>query len=296
MTWPEFLARDYTAKTAAAYAFDVGHYLAWVGGEAGALTADYARLVGYLASLRKRYDKPATLRRILCAVKSYHRFLLESGRRDDHPALGLKLRDGARPQVQTQDLLSGDELARLLEPRPARYGKLAGRNEVILGLLVHQALTIREIGNLTTEAIDLATASIHVAATNQTNGRKLKLAAPQVMQLHGYLTGDRPRLLKVATAGLILTSRGTAERGEGVHYLVSTLRPLLPGKRLTPTVIRQSVIALKLKQGEGLRQVQAFAGHKWVSTTESYRENNLGELRAAVARCHPLAKGAESED
>jgi integrase/recombinase XerD len=109
------------------------------------------------------------------------------------------------------------------------------------------------------------------------------------MQLHAYLTEDRPRLLKDASTQLILSSRGTAERGEGVHYLVETLRPLLPGQRLTPTVIRQSVIALKLKEGKGLRQVQVFAGHKWISTTEGYKENNLAELRLAVERFHPLA-------
>ena len=74
-----------------------------------------------------------------------------------------------------------------------------------------------------------------------------------------------------------------------MQYLVESLRYRLPGRRLTATVIRQSVIALKLKEGKGLRQVQAFAGHKWVSTTEAYRENNLAELQLAVARCHPLA-------
>lgn len=32
-------------------------------------------------------------------------------------------------------------------------------------------------------------------------------------------------------------------------YLIETLRPLVPVKRLTPTIIRQSVLALKLKGG-----------------------------------------------
>jgi site-specific recombinase XerD len=289
MSWPEFLEQNYTPKTAAAYAFEVRHYLAWVGGDEAALTADYSKLIGYLATLRKRYDKPATLQRIMCSVKAYYRYLLESGQRSDHPAINLRLRDGARSQVQTQDLLSKEELALLLRPRPERYPLLTNRNAVIIGLLVHQALTVREIGLLQVLHLDLSTATVKVPATNRTFGRTLKLAAPQVMQLHAYLTEDRPRLSKAVTNQLILTSRGTAERGEGVHYLVETLRPLLPGRRLTPTTIRQSVIALKLKEGGGLRQVQVFAGHKWVSTTEGYKENNLAELRQAVERFHPLA-------
>ena len=289
MTWPEFLAAKYTASTATAYAFEVDHYLSWVGGEAGALEADYGRIVGYLASLRDRYDKPATLRRIVSAVKAYHRYLLESGQRGDHPAAGLRLRDGRRRGgVQVQDLLTEEELGRLLALRTERYEILAGRNAVIIGLLVHQALTVREVSWLEVGDIDLTAGRVNVAATRRTTGRKLALATPQVMQLHTYLSEQRPRLLKTATDRLILTGRGTPESGDGVRYLVETLRPLVRGKRLTPTVIRQSVIALRLKKGEGLRQVQAFAGHKWVSTTEGYRENNLAELRAAVERFHPL--------
>ena len=139
------------------------------------------------------------------------------------------------------------------------------------------------------EDIDLAKAAVKVAATKRLLARTLPLAAPQIMALHAYLIQDRPQLLRDDTDALILTSRGTAEGGEGIHYLVETLRPLLPGKRLTPTVIRQSVIALKLKAGGGLRQVQAFAGHKKVSTTEGYRETNLEELRRVVDLFHPLA-------
>lgn len=289
MTWPEFLAGKYTPSTAAAYAFEVERYLSWLGGETEALSADYAKIVTYLATLRKRYDKPSTLSRILSAVKAYHAYLLETSQREDHPAIGLKLRDrNRRNSAQVQDLLTAEELARLRVQRKERYQVVAGRNAVIIGLLTYQALTVKEISRLEVKDIDLATGQLKVAATQQTNGRELQLVTPQVMQLHTYLTGDRPQLLKVATERLIITTRGAPENGDGIRYLVETLRPEIKGKRLTPTVIRQSVIALRLKKGEGLRQVQAFAGHKWVSTTEGYRENNLAELRAAVERFHPL--------
>lgn len=297
MTWSEWLAAEYTPGTAAAYAFEAGHYLAWLGGEAEALTADYGRIVTYLAALRKRYDKPATLSRILSAVKAYHRWLLETGRRDDHPALGLTLRDGKRRGGrQVQDLLTEEELRKLLAPRAERYQMLAGRNAVIVGLLVHQALTLRELAELRTGDVDLEAGTVAVSGGRQTVGRRLNLVTSQVMQLHRYVNDERAKLLRknIPTDRLLLTSRGTAENGEGVQYLVETLRPLVPGKRLTPTVIRQSVIALKLKNGEGLRRVQVFAGHKWVSTTEGYRENNLAELRAAVGRCHPLGNEQKS--
>jgi integrase/recombinase XerD len=108
------------------------------------------------------------------------------------------------------------------------------------------------------------------------------------MVLHRYLTEVRSNLVKVETDHLVITGRGTPEKSEGIQYLVSTFRKHFPDKRLTPMTIRQSVIALKLKQRQGLRLVQVFAGHRQPSTTEQYRANRLEELKAAVQKYHPL--------
>ena len=296
MNLEEYLKANYQPATARIYAFEIEHFLRRMGGESQAERATYADLAADLMRLRKQYENAATVRRILFAIKAYYRYLVKVEKREDHPGSRLRLRDKTRAEVQGQDLLTAAELGRLPEPRGERYGLLAGRNAAVVGLLVHQALTVREIGLLKVGDIDLSTATVKVSATKRTLARTLKLAAPQVMQLHSYLTDDRPKLVRKEIDALILTSRGTAERGEGVHYLVETLRPLVLAKRLTPTVIRQSVIALKLKEGAGLRQVQVFAGHKKVSSTEAYRETNLEELKAAVARYHPLRDGVKLGD
>ena len=214
MTWPEFLQNNYTEKTAAAYRIEVDNYLAWLGGEAAALTADYSQLVAYLGMLRSRYENVATVGRKFSPIKIYHRFLLETGRRDDHPGLNLRLRSGAVKGLQLQDLLSQAELSRLLEPRQKGRAVMVRRNGVIMGLLVHQALTIREVGLLEVGDLDFAKGLINVRGTNQTRARKLLMVTRQVMQLYLYLHEDRPQLLKVATERLILTSRGTVERGQ----------------------------------------------------------------------------------
>lgn len=293
MNLTDYLSANYSQQTAKIYAFEIGHYLERIGGEAVALTTGYGELAGYLASLRKRYDNPATVQRILYAVKSYYRYLVASGQRVDHPGSRLRLRDLVRGQVQMQDFLAPNELALLLRPRPERYALLENRNRVIVGLLVHQALLIREIGALKVGDINLKKGLVSVPETSKTEARKLRLQSDQIMTLHAYLTADRPQLLREETDHLILSQRGTPEHGEGIHYLVETLRSVVPHKRLTPTLIRQSVIAQKLAEGQGLRQVQAFAGHKKISATEAYRENNLEALRQAVLRFHPLNHATE---
>lgn len=287
MSLRDYLTRYYSTSTAKLYGFEIDHYLSEVGSHR-AEQAGYRELVGHLASLRDRYDNVGTLHRILQAIKCYYRYLLESGQRGDHPAINLSLRDVRPGQIQLQDLLSEVELGALLLPRVERYAMLARRNRVVMSLLVNQALALREMVVLQVDDIDLEQATIQASGTAKLNARKLRLKAEQILLLHDYLQQDRPQLLRGQSDALIITSRGSAEQGEGIHYLVETYRSIIPGKRLTPTTIRQSVIHLRLQKGEDLRHTQAFAGHKNPSTTEQYRQSRLEVLRKAVELYHPL--------
>jgi len=42
-----------------------------------------------------------------------------------------------------------------------------------------------------------------------------------------------------------------------------------------------------LKEGKGLRQVQAFAGHRKPSATAKYKEDGLEALKAAIDKHYP---------
>ncbi|WP_178371552.1 hypothetical protein [Cyclobacterium lianum] len=43
-----------------------------------------------------------------------------------------------------------------------------------------------------------------------------------------------------------------------------------------------------LKAGQDLRIVQVFAGHKYPSATEKYKQAQVEELKRAVQKHHPL--------
>lgn len=293
MSWTEYLEEKYAPKTVKEYQREVRVYLGWVGGQTRALGADYATIIGYVAYLRKHYECLASPTRKLAAVKAYYRYLLCSGQRSDHPAANLSLRSTQprRGAIQLQNLLNAEELRSLLDAPSSYYGIMAGRAVPIIGLLVHQALCPREIVGLRVTSVDLKAGTVSVPESTRTAGRTLPLAGSQVMALHHYLTVERLKSLRPErpTDRLFLTLKGGEEQKQGVDKIVRKLRPVLDGKAATPVLIRQSVIAGKLSRGEGLRQVQVFAGHKKVSTTERYRETNLEELRRAVERYHPLA-------
>ena len=83
---------------------------------------------------------------------------------------------------------------------------------------------------------------------------------------------------------------------EGKNELKNSLLHLFRAlKKLNPAVenakqIRMSAIRNKLKTNN-LREVQYFAGHRYVSSTERYKLGNIETLKKDVEKYHPLKKG-----
>lgn len=281
MELEQYLRSNYSDHTVKSYLFALSHYLK----NPKAKTANYSDIMNYLGKLR---NHKASVNVELHAIKSYYRYLLETDQRSDNPSASIKLRDQRSRAIQLQDLFAREELERLLN-REERYPILKHRNKIIISLLIYQGLQTGEIKRLELKDIDLEEGTIEIKASPKTNGRTLKLNANQVYWLMNYIQQDRNELLTTTTEKLIISKLGKEESGEGISYLVSTMQHLFPERKLTTKTIRQSVIANLLKEGKELRVVQVFAGHKYPSSTEQYKETRVDELKKEVLKYHPLS-------
>jgi integrase/recombinase XerD len=63
---------------------------------------------------------------------------------------------------------------------------------------------------------------------------------------------------------------------------------MYPGREVTAQSIRGSVIANLLAQGHDISVVQRFAGHKYPSSTERYKQSQVEALKAAIEQYHPM--------
>lgn len=280
----EYLSKHLGKATVKRYLADIMQFLAQ---HPHALQYTYQDLLNYLGALRIRYSNPNTIRTRLAALNHYYSFLVACGIRIDNPCKNLRIKDKTNRDVQLQDLFSSQELERLLSVHCSRYSMLQTRNQVILSLLIYQALTRQEMVALKTHHINLETCTVHVKA-GRLNARTLKLKAKQVLLLHQYLHDDRPKLLRFETDTLLLNKLGQPESGECVQHLVQSMQWLYPERKLHPGTIRQSVIANLLTQGHDLRVVQVFAGHKTPGTTERYKQTHVEQLKNAILKYHPL--------
>jgi integrase/recombinase XerD len=281
-----WLRQRYSPGSVRLYARDIAIYINDMG-EEQAVNASRSDLMGYVERLRGRYANPLTVTRVLYAIKAYYSWLIESGAIDGHPCRSIKLRDAKPKPLQLQDLLKPEELEALME-RQERFSTAAIKNQVMVSLLIYQAVIGEEMAGLKTSDVDLEAGYITVRPTRRLNGRKLPLKPAQIMLFYKYLNEVRPKLIKSVTDAFIVTLRGSAGTGEEAQYLLETMREKFPGRAVNPKTIRMSVIHNMLKAGYDLRVVQAFAGHKKISSTERYRPSADEELKAAVTKYHPL--------
>jgi len=284
MKLQEYLNKRHTKGTADRYLRDIQIYRK---ANPNHKTATYSDIMDYIGKLRQQYKNPQSVRTILYSLKKYYSFLVAADLRQDHPCKFIHLKDKQNRNIQLQDLFTTDELEQLLE-RKERYINLKTKNRIILSLLIYQGLTTGELTRIELKDIDLEKAEIYIKSSSKLNSRTLKLKSKQILIFHKYITEVRPKIIKKETNLLIINKLGNPETGEQISYLVGTFKHLFLDRNLNPKTIRQSVITNLLKAGNDLRVVQVFAGHKYPSATEKYKQTNVEELKKEVQKHHPL--------
>jgi integrase/recombinase XerD len=260
----------------------VSRFLAWTVEESlGLVQITYSDILDYADHLKQEYSSIGHINRVLLSVRYYFNWLGNERLTGCNPAAGISLKGAIRGIPH--GLLEKAELEDLYEKYVIKDGR-THRNKVIIGLLVYQALTREGLETLRPEHLKLREGKISVPKTGMQNARVLDLQPHQIIDLQEYILLIRPKLQNKTER--LFTGRNDIEN------LKNTLLHLNHGlRRINPKVkhavqIRQSVITEWLKEKD-LRTVQYMAGHRYVSSTERYKVNNLEDLKEALNKHHP---------
>ncbi len=293
ITVRDYLEKKYSKSTIKSNLYNIKRFTEYY--QNRAKNADYQDILRYIEHQRKNYDlHPKTLRHRLYAVKIYFNYLLETGQRKDHPCSELYLKDKIDRQIQVDNLYSPETLENFVETKPKHKSQaIENRNKIIVSLLIYQALTVKEIAELTTENIDLEKCEISIKSNRETTSKSpqnriLPLKAKQILLFYAYLEKDRLKLIKNNNDEnqLIIGKNGEKINGSSISQMINENRP--KAEKLQPIKIRQSVIANLLKKENDTRIVQVFSGHRRTSTTIQYKQTELEILQNAVNQYHPI--------
>lgn len=164
------------------------------------------------------------------------------------------------------------------------------RDQVMVGLVIFQAVRKEELALIELEDIDLQNRTITIPGARKTNERILKLDVAQTASVEHYLYDIRPELLKMSQkddSPYLFFSQGT---GDGLNNCIQRILKKL--KVYNPsfksiTHIRNSRIAFWIKTYD-LPTVQYLSGMRYLSSLERYYEKNTEELKRKLQVFHPL--------
>ncbi len=289
MKLEQYLLKKYSQNSLKPYLCSINKYLNYIQNKAE--IAQYNDILDYIGHLRKNENlQPKTIKHYLSSVKIYYHYLLEIGRRNDHPCSELFLKDKINKQIKVDVLYSSETLENFLNDTH-KDKTLQRRNQVIISLLIYQGLTVGEICNLQIEDINLEKAEVYIQSTDKKKSRTLPLQAKQILLFLNYLKEDYPKLTKHIQSEKPIKTLITGKLKEEVrpnvlNRMINEHRE--KNEQLQPIKIRQSVIANLLKKENDTRIVQVFAGHKRASTTTLYKQTELEILQNAINKYHPI--------
>jgi len=262
---------------------------------------NYSNLMEYVGYCRNRNLKKSSLEKVVLSLRYYLGWLEKTDKIKTNPALELDLK-GNNPRP-FYDLLSREELDNLYKNYPLHkdkelhksyiniYEKMylsSHRDQVITGLLVYQGLETGDIKRLKTEDLDLKSGELNVRRGIRINARTLKLESSQMYDLLVYEREIRPEIMekKGLETDYLFTSTGKSlQLGQDMARIYKNLKKINE-KLVSLHHIRSSVIRHWLKSFS-LRVVQEKAGHRYVSSTEKYLENDVEDLTRNLEKYHP---------
>jgi integrase/recombinase XerD len=204
----------------------------------------------------------------------------------DNPVSNIRIKGIHRKHLH--HYLKKEELDRLYQEfNPT--GVAGVRNKVILGMVVYQALRVEELTSLTLKVLQLKEGKIRIEGSRKTNARTLSLEPHQIIDLLEYISNARKDLLEQTGK---ITDQLFISSGSG-DKLLNTLQSILAQvKKQSKEVkdwkqIRASVISYWIAV-YGLRKAQYLAGHRFISSTEEYKSQDLDELQGDIDKFHPL--------
>lgn len=296
------LLKRYSSATAETTARVVEYFSRW------AITANVTELeeicyqdaMMFINWSSKHGASQKTIANYLLHIRKFYDFLMSEKIVKENPVAHIKVQ-GIKRKVY-HDILNTDELQQLYQNYPTTIEHEPGkqippqqkniisrrRNKVILSLLIYQGLRVEEVAAINLQDLQLREGKITVHAQRRTAARIMKLESHQVYELMDYIHETRREFLQENTTSskLFLQWNDSDNFHNITQSMLKHLRSI-NSRIKNCDQIRASVITQWLKQYD-LRKVQYLAGHKYVSSTEEYKANNIDELQDDITKFHPL--------
>ncbi len=285
--------KGYSNNTLAAYRNDLSQFLIFLQQlppdqrpqNWGDVTRDH--IISYMLEMKEREYASSTIARKVAAVKSFFKFLENTGQIKTNPARDLET---PRAEKHLPATISADDVDRLLAA-PEGNGPAALRDRAMLELLYATGLRVSELVALDVTDVDLEEGTVRCMGKGKKE-RVLPLYEHARLVLETYVKQGRPKLLGEHNEepALFLNRRGTRLTRQGLWLIIKRyVEAVGIQENVTPHTLRHSFATHMLSGGADIRHVQQLLGHANISTTQIYTQVTPDRMREVYDETHPRA-------
>jgi integrase/recombinase XerD len=266
-------------NTIAAYRADLEQLEAFLGGDL--LAADEARVFSFLAAKQGRASSAA---RRVSSLKRFYQYCVREGLMRADPTLRL---DPPKRAPRFPKSLSEHDVEALLAA-PDTATPMGVRDRAMLETLYATGLRVSELVALKLHTVDL-NGRVARAFGKGAKERLVPIGEEAAHWIERYLSEARPGLKgRREPDALFITARGAGMTRQAFWHLIRRYGArALPGKRLSPHVLRHAFATHLINHGADLRVVQMLLGHADISTTQIYTHVARERLKQLHAKHHP---------
>lgn len=246
----------------------------------------YADVLAYMKYCQKNGTTQRTIQNYVNMIRHYYDHLIKEKQIEINPTSGIKVQGVKRKSLY--HIFKPEELHAIYNSYQDESLK-GKRNKVMLGLLVYQGVKTEELVKLEIKDVKMKEGRIEIPGGLRSEARILQLEPHQVLDFYDYMSSTRREILsqsKQQTDKLFVSIEGGNSLDSCLHRLLFWVKR--KNKLVTNAKqLRASVIVKWLKM-YNLRKVQYMAGHRYISATETYRQNEMEGLTEEVNKFHPL--------
>lgn len=227
---------------------------------------------------------PRSQCRILSGIRSFFRFLMLDGYRDDDPTELLE-----SPQIGTHlpEVLSTEEIDQIEES--IDLSKWEGhRNRAIIEVLFSCGLRVSELVNLKLSNLYLDEEFVRVLGKGSKE-RLIPISQKAIQELKFWFYDRQLMKIKPGEEDYVFLNRYGSHLTRTMILIMIKRQAVTAGitKTISPHTLRHSFATSLLEGGADLRVIQALLGHESIGTTEIYTHIDTSALRREILEHHP---------
>ncbi len=281
--------RNYSNRTVEAYSDDLKYFEEFVTRETGAfdpLQPDLNLVRGWMAEMGKRHQAVSSIKRRICCLRSFYRFLRRQGLISSNP---LTLLPSPKVPRTLPVWISEDQMDYLIDDIDYGQDYEGVRDHLLIDMLYSTGMRRSEAAGLKDKDVDLESHQLKVKG----KGNKERLI-PTGPELEALITQYRDR--RDAEVGFVPEYFFTDIDGDPispkrlsdlVHKYLNNLPHL---SRKGAHVLRHSFATNMLAEGADLMAVKELLGHASLQSTEVYTHLTPKDIIENYKQAHPRAK------